>query len=246
MHNAMPHISPRHLQNGRDLLIAGGIFAWALLQTPDATFPKTSVPVAGKVKQSSAVEDAPPALVRASEKKLEATHVRQEGPKVKSLPTRRISAPATSFEDPPSIIGIEHPAAAHEPAGNVDVDPTRAVRESSAHSAIPHRANARLAGQAISASVPQEPVKSPVAFAILESQAELGSFEGEVIYRAQQSFADEMKSSPVTDPASPEYAAHWKRAVEAHDDYLRRTLGWDKFNQLSALAGRRSHEESLR
>lgn len=104
----------------------------------------------------------------------------------------------------------------------------------------PHRAG--VMGYVVPAAVNQ-PVKPSIAFALSDATVKLDPLEEEVIYLAQQSFADEMKSSPDADPTSPEYAAHWKRAVETHDDYLRRTLGWDKFNHLSALASQRNTEE---
>jgi hypothetical protein len=93
-------------------------------------------------------------------------------------------------------------------------------------------------------STQQEPARLPIAFSLPELPAEPGSPEEGIIHQAQQDFADEMAAAPDADPASPAYAEHWKRAASAHDEYLRRTLGWDKFNQLSAIASQRTHAGS--
>lgn len=60
--------------------------------------------------------------------------------------------------------------------------------------------------------------------------------EQETIRSQGEKFVDSIHQSPDADPESPAYFDHWKSARRLHDEHLRITLGWDRFNQLSAAA----------
>ena len=62
--------------------------------------------------------------------------------------------------------------------------------------------------------------------------------EQSVIHDLRDSFMDSIAAAPSQDPASPEYFDCWKSAARLHDEQLRITLGWDRFNRLSAVAAR--------
>lgn len=238
----MARVSSRRLKTARDLLIAGGIFTWALFHTPDSIPEKSGELLSPKASHASITTDGARASASASGTSPAAARAKSAEKSEPSVFPKPGSADAVPPEAPPVAVGIPGPTVPGSTAGNADVSHPRAVRNSILPTAIQKRAETRMSD--IMAAAPREPVKSPVAFAIPETGVPLDPLEEEVIHTAQQSFADEMKSAPVNDPASHEYASHWQRAVEAHDDYLRRMLGWDKFNQLSALAGQRSYAES--
>lgn len=86
--------------------------------------------------------------------------------------------------------------------------------------------------------------RQPIAFTLPDGVTTPESKEDSLIHATQLSFS-EILSTGAPDPASPEYADRWRIAVESHDDFLRRTLGWDRFNQLSALAAQKAHQESI-
>lgn len=92
----------------------------------------------------------------------------------------------------------------------------------------------------LSTRAPSEPARLPVAVAVARIGVIPGSPEDEAIYQAQLAFGEEMAAAPPADLASPEYARQWRRATESNDDFLRRTLGWDRFNRLSALAAQQT------
>ncbi len=79
----------------------------------------------------------------------------------------------------------------------------------------------------------------PVAVAIHNWDfSELTPLEQAEIRGLQDSFADSIAAAPSQDPASPEYFKYWKSAARLHDEQLRITLGWDRYNTLSILASR--------
>jgi hypothetical protein len=84
--------------------------------------------------------------------------------------------------------------------------------------------------------IPKITVKQPVVFSIPEDIVIPDTAEEKAIHQAQQDFSDALTAVNAPSVTSPEYQELWEKSVERHDDYLRRTLGWDRFNQLSAIA----------
>jgi hypothetical protein len=78
----------------------------------------------------------------------------------------------------------------------------------------------------------------PVAFFIpAGTDARPAAREEKLVNDAQQSFADEMNTElEVAGPEAPEYATRWQKAAADHDEYLRSSLGWERFNELSETA----------
>ena len=60
--------------------------------------------------------------------------------------------------------------------------------------------------------------------------------EQSAILASQENFAANVAAAPDQDPASPSYADYWNDAFNRQQEQLRITLGWDRYNQLSALA----------
>lgn len=58
--------------------------------------------------------------------------------------------------------------------------------------------------------------------------------EATAIEHAEGLFFDAMTAAPVVEAESPEYAEWWNAAQFRSDEYLRATLGWDRFNRLTA------------
>lgn len=84
-----------------------------------------------------------------------------------------------------------------------------------------------------------EEARMPVASAI--SDLDVTAFtpqEQSAIHDLRDSFTETIAAEPSQDPASHEYFDHWKCAARLHDEQLRITLGWDRFNRLSAVAAR--------
>lgn len=87
------------------------------------------------------------------------------------------------------------------------------------------------------ATVFVEEAKLPIALALPESVVtQLSPQEQTEIQRVQDSFTQDISASPSQDPETPEYFSYWKSARFRQDEQLRITLGWDRFNRLSALA----------
>jgi hypothetical protein len=85
----------------------------------------------------------------------------------------------------------------------------------------------------------------PIAFSLPDNASSPGSREEELIYETKLRFSNDLNPPDQTqDPASETYASRWRVSVESHDDFLRRTLGWERFNQLSALAAQRAYQEA--
>jgi hypothetical protein len=85
--------------------------------------------------------------------------------------------------------------------------------------------------------------KQPFTFAVPENfnvaadtAALAVSAEQDLIYTAQKKFVEEMTSEVVEDPTTSAYLDRWSKATFNHDDYLRNALGWERFNQLAAIA----------
>lgn len=92
---------------------------------------------------------------------------------------------------------------------------------------------------------PLDKPRLPIAFSLPEDVSSPGSREEELIYQNQLSFSNDLNPPDhPPDPASETYANRWRVAVESHDDFLRRTLGWDRFNRLSALAAQKVYQEA--
>lgn len=82
-----------------------------------------------------------------------------------------------------------------------------------------------------------EEAKLPIALALPEStMTQLSPHEQSAIQQVQQRFTQDISASPSQNPESPEYFSYWKSAQARQDEQLRITLGWDRFNRLSALA----------
>ncbi len=92
---------------------------------------------------------------------------------------------------------------------------------------------------------PVQKPKPPIVFSLPDEVSPPGSREEALIYEAKLSFSNDLNppDQPL-DPASETYANRWRVSVESHDDFLRRTLGWERFNQLSALAAQRAYQEA--
>ncbi|MBN8459507.1 MAG: hypothetical protein J0M04_16890 [Verrucomicrobia bacterium] len=88
-------------------------------------------------------------------------------------------------------------------------------------------------------AIPSEPRgRTPVAVQLAAS-ALRGFTPNEIrlIHGMDESFSQALDQEQQLLGNDPEQAALYRRqAVELHDEYLRRTLGWDRFNQLSAIA----------
>lgn len=85
-----------------------------------------------------------------------------------------------------------------------------------------------------------EEAKLPIALILPETTlAQLTPQEQAIIEQVQQTFAQEISTSPSQDPESPEYFSYWRSAQSKQDDQLRIMLGWDGFNRLSALAAQK-------
>jgi hypothetical protein len=90
-----------------------------------------------------------------------------------------------------------------------------------------------------------EEAKLPIALALPESTVnQLSPQEQSAIQRVQESFTQDISVSPSQDPETPEYFSYWKSAQARQDEQLRITLGWDRFNRLSALAAQQSPSPS--
>jgi hypothetical protein len=50
---------------------------------------------------------------------------------------------------------------------------------------------------------------------------------------AERIFADAMDQSPVQEATAPEYEDWWRAAQARSENYLRLSLGWDRFNTLT-------------
>jgi hypothetical protein len=82
-----------------------------------------------------------------------------------------------------------------------------------------------------------EEAKLPIALALPESTVtQLSPQEQSAIQQVQQRFTQDISASPSQDPETPEYFSYWKSAQFRQDEQLRITLGWDRFNRLSAIA----------
>lgn len=93
--------------------------------------------------------------------------------------------------------------------------------------------------------IPPDERKLPIAFALPDETPIPGTTEDILIHSTQLSFSESLEAY-ASDPANPEYPAKWKAAVESHDDFLRRTLGWERFNQLSAIAAQHAYQASIK
>lgn len=67
--------------------------------------------------------------------------------------------------------------------------------------------------------------------------------EQSAIRASQETFAAAIAAAPDQDPASPAYADYWNDALNRQQEQLRITLGWDRYNRLSALAAQSSQSE---
>ena len=59
------------------------------------------------------------------------------------------------------------------------------------------------------------------------------SQEQRVLAEAERIFADAMDQSPVQEATAPEYEDWWRAAQARSENYLRLSLGWDRFNTLT-------------
>lgn len=240
---AMAIPSQKHLRF-LGLLLSGGILAWTVLRTPagspdspvvksDARSTPASLPVTADPNRK------PPATASIPGPTSPVGHgaPRQAGNLLGNKGTVTARAEA---DEGSSLLLDNHRVRRQSPAFRHQENPQTTP------ALAPHdggQSRTQVAGpDALSpaVSIPPETIKPPIAFALPEHHAEPDSLEAEVIHQTQQGFADEMTSGANPDPASPEYAEHWKRAAEAHDDRLRRLLGWEAFNRLSAAANRQT------
>jgi hypothetical protein len=101
------------------------------------------------------------------------------------------------------------------------------------------RNDSSLQEQATVAPAVIEEARIPVARAIPDLDiSRFSPREQSAIRSLLDSFARAVAAAPSQDPDSPEYFNCWKSAVRLHDEQLRITLGWDRYNLLSALAAR--------
>ncbi len=85
-----------------------------------------------------------------------------------------------------------------------------------------------------------EEAKLPIALALPESTVtQLSPQEQSAIHQVQQRFTQDISASPSQNPETPEYFSYWKSAQFRQDEQLRLTLGWDRFNRLSAIAAQK-------
>jgi hypothetical protein len=77
----------------------------------------------------------------------------------------------------------------------------------------------------------------PVALALPDLEISRCSTEQQIaIQNVRDSFSATISESPTHEPDSPAYFSYWKSAAYLHDEQLKIVLGWQAFNQLSALA----------
>jgi hypothetical protein len=92
-----------------------------------------------------------------------------------------------------------------------------------------------------SLAVSQRPVlrEAPIPVALAVPDLELSDFsaqEKSTIQSVRDRFSASIAAAPTQDPDSPAYFDYWKSAAYLHDEQLKIRLGWQSFNQLSALA----------
>lgn len=92
-----------------------------------------------------------------------------------------------------------------------------------------------------SLAVNQRPVlrEAPIPVALAVPDLELSDFspqEKSTIQNVRDRFSASIAAAPTQDPDSPAYFDYWKSAAYLHDEQLKIRLGWQSFNQLSALA----------
>ena len=59
------------------------------------------------------------------------------------------------------------------------------------------------------------------------------SQEQRVLAEAERIFGEAMELGPVQDATAPEYEDWWRAAQARSENYLRLSLGWDRFNTLT-------------
>ena len=77
----------------------------------------------------------------------------------------------------------------------------------------------------------------PVALAVPDlGLSDFSPEEKSTIQNVRDRFSASIAAAPTHDPDSPAYFDYWKSATYLHDEQLKIRLGWQSFNQLSALA----------